>query len=90
VTRALERAEELVDDLETWPSDADNVAKLKKTVREFAGYIALNQARIPNYGDRRRHRERLASSFVESAVNQVVSKRMVKKQHRKWSERGAH
>ena len=90
VTRALERTEELIDDLETWPPDADKVVKLKKAVHEFAGYIALNQASIPNYGDRRRHGERIASSFAESAVNQVVSKRMVKKQQMKWSERGAH
>jgi len=90
VTRALQRAEELIDDLETWPPDADKVVKLKKAVHEFAGYIAINQASIPNYGDRRRHGEQIASSFVESAVNQVVSKRMVKRQHMKWSERGAH
>src|SRR5262245_23695267 len=66
------------------------VVRLKKAVHEFGSYIALNHASIPNYGDRRRHGERIASSFVESAVNQVVSKRMVKKQHMKWSERGAH
>ena len=85
VTRALERAEELIDDLETWP-DSDKVAKLKKAVHEFAA----NQASIPNYGARRRHGERIASSFVESAVNQIVSKRMIKKQQMRWSERGAH
>ena len=27
---------------------------------------------------------------MESAVNQVVSKRMVKKQQMRWSQRGAH
>jgi len=27
---------------------------------------------------------------VESAVNQVISKRMVKKQQMRWSPRGAH
>ena len=59
--------------------------KLKKAVHEFASYIALNQASISNYGDRRRHGERIASSF-----NQVVSKRMVKKQQMRWSKRGAH
>ena len=75
VTRALERTEELIDDLETWPPNADKVVKLKKAVNEFASYIAVNQASIPNYGDRRRHGERIASSFAESAVNQVVSNR---------------
>jgi hypothetical protein len=90
VRRALERTEELLDALETWPATADKVVKRKKAVNEFAGYIALNQASIPNYGDRRRHGERIASSFAESAVTQVVSKRVVKKQQMRWGERGAH
>ena len=32
----------------------------------------------------------ISSAFVESTVNQVVSKRMVKKQQMRWSPRGAH
>jgi hypothetical protein len=28
--------------------------------------------------------------FVESTVNQVISKRMVKRQQMQWSQRGAH
>jgi hypothetical protein len=31
---------------------------------------------IPNYGERYRHGERISTGFVESTVNQVVSKRM--------------
>ena len=53
-------------------------------------YVERNQAFIPNYGERYRHGERIASGFVESAVNQVVSKRMVKHQQMQWSQRGAH
>ena len=49
-----------------------------------------NQAFIPNYGERYRPGERIASGFVESAVNQVVSKRMVKHQQMQWTQRGAH
>ena len=45
---------------------------------------------MPNYGERYRNGERIASGFVESAVNQVVSKRMVKLQQMQWSQRGAH
>ena len=41
-------------------------------------------------GERYRNGERIASGFVESAINQVVSKRMVKKQQMGWSQRGAH
>jgi len=61
-----------------------------KAVREFHGYIEANQNFIPNYGDRYRHGEKISTAFAESAVNQVVSKRMVKKQQMRWSESGAH
>ena len=44
----------------------------------------------PNYGERYRAGEIISTSFVESAVNQVISKRMVKKQQMRWSLRGAH
>lgn len=59
-------------------------------MRKFRGYIEANQTFTPNYGDRYRHGEKISTAFAESTVNQVVSKRMVKKQQMKWSERGAH
>ena len=59
-------------------------------MREFSGYIEANQNFIPNYGDRYRHGEKISTAFAESAVNQVVSKRMVKKQQMRWTESGAH
>jgi hypothetical protein len=64
--------------------------KLLKAVREFGGYIATNQQFIPDYGDRYRNDETITTSFVESAVNQVVSKHFVKSQQMRWSQRGAH
>lgn len=64
--------------------------KLLKAVREFGGYIATNQQFIPDYGDRYRNDETITTSFVESAVNQVVSKRFVKSQQMRWSQHGAH
>jgi len=53
-------------------------------------HITNNANFIPNYGERYRHGERISTGFVESTVNQVVSKRMVKKQQMRWSQRGAH
>jgi hypothetical protein len=44
---------------------------------------------IPNYGERYRNGEAIATGFVESTVNQVVSKRFCKKQQMQWSKRGA-
>jgi hypothetical protein len=45
---------------------------------------------IVNYGERYRHSERISTGFVESTVNQVVSKQMVKKQQMQWIQRRAH
>jgi hypothetical protein len=72
------RALQTVDDLQI---DLDNTEqqKLLKLVTEFGGYIRANGAWITNYGERYRNGETISSAFVESAVNQVVSKRMVKK-----------
>lgn len=64
--------------------------KLLEKVEEFQSYIEKNASLIPNYGERYRCGERIASSFVESTVNQVVSKRFVKKQQMRWSKKGAH
>jgi hypothetical protein len=64
--------------------------KLLKAVEEFHTYIRNNAGCIPNYGERYHQGERISTGFVESTVNQVVSKRMVKKQQMQWTIRGAH
>lgn len=89
VTKALNRIDDLDDELETRAS-SENRTKLRKTLREFRGYIKINREFIPNYGERYRNQERISTAFVESAVNQVISKRMVKKQGMQWSKEGAH
>lgn len=61
--------------------------RLLKKAEEFETYITNNQQFIPNYGDR--NGERIATGFVESRVNQVISKRMVKKQPMRWTPKGA-
>jgi hypothetical protein len=59
-------------------------------VHEFDSYLRANAGRIPNYGERRRASEAISTAFVKSTVNQVISKRMVKKQQMRWTPRGAH
>ena len=88
----MERIEDLQWDLEfrIGKSENQNQNKLLKQLREFDTYIRNNQDYIPNYGDRYRNGERIATSFVESTVNQLVSKRMVKRQQMQCTERGAH
>ncbi len=90
VYRALQILEDLERDLDTPVERSERAKKLLKAVSEFRHYIEVNGAFIPNYGDRYRHGEAIASSIAESTVNQVVSKRMVKKQQMRWTQRGAH
>jgi hypothetical protein len=70
--------------------DDGKISKLCKAVQEFHTFIDRNRAFIPNYGERYHNGERISTGFVESTVHQVVSKRMVKKQQMRWSQRGAH
>jgi len=68
----------------------DNQKKLLKHLEELDTYVENNRAMIPNYGEKYRYGETITSSFVESTVNEVVTKRMVKKQQMQWSQEGAH
>ena len=90
--QALQKLEYLEMDLESasYSSKNENIRKLLKGVEELHTYVERNQNFLPNYGERYRNGERIASGFVESAVNHVVSKRMIKHQQMQWTQRGAH
>jgi hypothetical protein len=90
VLRALQVTDAVEFDLEFLQDVGPEYARLYKAVREFAGYIRANAWSIPNYGERYRAGEAISSSMAESVVNQVISKRMVKKQQMRWTPRGAH
>ncbi len=64
--------------------------RLVQAVDEFETYIAHNEPFIPNYSERYRHNEPISTAFVESTVNEVISRRMVKKQQMRWTQKGAH
>jgi hypothetical protein len=49
-----------------------------------------NPGTLVNYGARYRKGLPISSSIAESAVNQVVSHRMAKKQQMRWTDEGAH
>lgn len=90
VFQALEEIEDLRTLLDDGQDLTNSGKKLAKAIDEFLTYIQANEPFIPNYGERWRNNEIISSSFVESTVNQVVAKRMVKKQQMQWSKRGAH
>jgi hypothetical protein len=45
-----------------------------------------NRHVIPNYGERYHNGEAIATGFVESTVNEVVSRRFCEKQQMQWSK----
>jgi hypothetical protein len=45
---------------------------------------------LKNLNERYRQGETISTAFVESTINQVVSRRFVKKQQMQWTLRGAH
>ncbi len=97
---ALDRLQEVEDDLELrgcdengekkLPPATDSATRMLKYVRELETYLTNNASSIVNYGERYRHGERISTAFTESTINQVVSKRMVKKQQMQWTPEGAH
>ena len=90
VEKALERVDALHLDLEFNCKPSAFVKKLSAGLAEFLTYIRNNRESIPNYGERHRQGETISTAFVESTINQVVSRRFVKRQQMHWTLRGAH
>jgi len=90
VEEALERLNNLLMDLELIRDHSASAEKLAAGIAEFETYIRNNQESIPNYGERYRQGETISTAFVESTINQVVSRRFVKKQQMHWTLRGTH
>jgi hypothetical protein len=88
--KALDKIEDIESLLYNFEETYPKFKPLLKAVEEFRTYIENNAHLIPNYGERYRHGEAIATGFVESTVNQVVSKRFCTKQQMQWSKRGAH
>ena len=85
--------EDLRDDFEIAcaSDDADDKQRaFFERLSEFCTYIDRNSEQIPNYGERHRCGEPISTATAEATVNQVISRRMVKKQQMRWSPRGAH
>ena len=89
VYRALDTIETIIFDLDD-EHPPPQQARLLKAVQEFHTYIQSNTNRIPNYGERYRSGEAISTAPAESAVNQIIAKRMVKKQQMRWTPEGAH
>ena len=61
------------------------IGRLQQRASELLGYLERNEDALVHYAARRRHGEPISTAFVESAVNEIVAKRMNKKQQMRWN-----
>ena len=61
------------------------IGRLQRHASELLGYLERNQAALVHYAARRRRGEPISTAFVESAVNEIVAKRLNKRQQMRWS-----
>ena len=67
----------------------DHIPALKKlanVLSETIRYLELNADSMPNYGRRYRSGSRTSTGFVECSVNEIIAKRMVKRQQMRWNK----
>ena len=60
------------------------MGRLQRHVTELLGCLERNRDALVPYAARRRDGEPIPTAFVESAVNEIVAKRMAKKQQMRW------
>jgi hypothetical protein len=63
----------------------DGIGRLEHHVSELLAYLERNQGALVHYAIRRRNGEPISTAFVESAVNEIIAKRMNKKQQMRWN-----
>jgi hypothetical protein len=90
VDKALGKINDLQTSVEPFHQMYARYPQLVKALSALHTYIVNNRHVIPNYGERYRHGEAIATGFVESTVHEVVSRRFCKKQQMQWSKEGAH
>jgi len=78
VAEALDRMGSMLLDMELIGAHSGAAEKLAVGLSELEIYIRNNRDFIPNFGERYRQGERISTAFVESTINQVVSRRFVK------------
>jgi hypothetical protein len=61
------------------------IGRLEHHVSELLAYLERNQGALVHYAARRRNGEPISTAFVESAVNEIIAKRMNKKQQMRWN-----
>ena len=65
--------------------DVAGLGRLGRHVSELLGYLERNQGALVHYAARQQEGEPISTAFVESAVNEIVARRMNKKQQMRWN-----
>jgi hypothetical protein len=65
--------------------DVASMDAFRRHLQELLAYLEANQTALVNYASRCRHGEPISTAFVESAVNEIVARRMIKKQQMRWN-----
>ena len=65
--------------------DVVSIGRLQRHVSDLLGYLERNRDAVVPYAARRRRGEPISTAFVESAVNEIVAKRMNKAQQMRWN-----
>jgi hypothetical protein len=65
--------------------DVQGVNAVRRHVNNLIEYLHANRLALVNYGRRRLDSVPISTAFVESAVNEILSKRMIKKQQMRWN-----
>ena len=69
----------------TRPREAPGLTRLSTARRDLLQYLSGNRDSLPNYGKRYRGDQPISTAWVESAVNEVIAERRVKKQQMRWN-----
>jgi hypothetical protein len=62
-----------------------SIGRLEHHVGELLAYLERNQGALVHYAARRRDGEPISTAFVESSVNEIIAKRINKKQQMRWN-----
>jgi hypothetical protein len=63
----------------------EGIGRLDHHVGELLAYLERNQGALVHYAARHRNGEPISTAFVESSVNEIIAKRMNKKQQMRWN-----
>jgi hypothetical protein len=61
------------------------IGRLEHHLGELLAYLERNQGALVHYAARRRNGEPISTAFMESAVNEIIAKRMNKRQQMRWN-----